>query len=53
MDIRMNKIWNKSFQNSSSDAFRQLERIIVKELQDVLPNKGESSTPIIQVLEFK
>ena len=52
IDIRMNKIWNENLKNSSSDAFRQLERTIIKELQSILPNEG-GSKPIIRVLEFK
>ena len=52
VDIRMDKIWNKNLKNSSSDDFRRLERAIIKELQDVLPNEG-GSKPIIRVLEFK
>ena len=48
----MEKEWDENLKSSSSDAFRQLERIIAKELQNVLPNEGESK-PIIRVLEFK
>ena len=49
IDIRMNKIWNENLKNSSSDAFRQLERTIIKELQSILPNEGVSNKPIIRV----
>ena len=48
----MKKIWNENLKNSSSNAFRQLEKTIVEELQKVLTNKEESK-PIIRVLEFK
>ena len=49
----MEKIWDENLKNSTSDAFRQLERLIVNELQDVLPPNKEGSKPIIRVLEFK
>ena len=52
IDIRMNKIWNENLKNSSSDAFRQLERTFINELQTILPNEG-GSKPIVRVLEFK
>ena len=48
----MKKIWNENLKNSSSDAFRKLEKLIVEELQNVLTNK-EGSKPIIRVLEIK
>ena len=52
INIRMKKIWNENLKNPSSDDFRQLEKTVIKELQEILPNEG-GTNPIIRVLEFK
>ena len=53
VDIRMEKIWNENLKNSSSNAFRQLEKTIVDEIHNVLPSYEGVSKPIIRVMEFK
>ena len=52
VDIRMKREWSKNLEDPSSDAFQQLKREVIKELQDILSDEG-GVKPTVRVLGFK